>query len=110
VKNSGDIYEWVNSHTGQEVKNALKVPLHNNSDCCHDHQHHKEVAYIGKFYLDNVVYIGSVYESKGLAFVDVDGEKKVVSSYQVLTCASTEKFEENEENQKCFDDEQFFYQ
>lgn len=117
VKNSGDLYEWVNAHTGQEVRNALKVPIAHASDCCHD-GHHKETAYIGKFYLDNVVYIGTVYERQGLAFVDVNGNKKVVSSFQVLTCASPVKFEEEEEkdhhhdcgcDHECLDDEKFYY-
>jgi hypothetical protein len=113
VKNSGDIYEWVNSHTGQEVENAIKVPVRNDPNCCHDEHHHKEVAYIGRFYLDNVAYVGSVYESQGLAFVNVDGNKMVVSSYQVLTCASHQKnIEEDHQkcDQKCFNDEKFYFE
>lgn len=102
IKNSGDIYEWKNAHTGQEVENAIKVPIGNDPDCCHKDNRHKEFSNIGRFYLDNVAYVGSVYENQGLVFVDVEGNKKVVSSYQVLTCVSHEKnLEDNEEHSRC---------
>jgi hypothetical protein len=109
VKNSDDTYEWVNSHTGQKVTNALKVPVFNDPNCCDKENHHKEFATIGRFYLDNVVYIGSVYESQGLAFVDVKGKRMVVSSYQVLTCASHVKNVEVEEEHKCFNEENVYF-
>jgi hypothetical protein len=116
VKNSGDDYKWVDAHTGQEVENALKVKITHPSECCQE-GHHKETAYIGKFYLDNVAYVGTVYQRQGLAFVDVDGNKKVVSSFQVLTCASANKFEEEEDvhddcgcNHKCLDEKKFYYE
>jgi hypothetical protein len=124
VQNSNDIYDWVKSHTGQEVKNALKIPLNVDQNCCHDDHHHhhhhhhghKKFAYIGRFYLDNVAYVGSVYENQGLAFVDVKGRRRVVSSYQVLTCASHEKNGEVDDDddwkcdEKCLDEEEFYFQ
>jgi hypothetical protein len=117
VKNSGDLYEWVDAHTGEDVENALEVKIAYPSECCHD-GHHKETAYIGKFYLDNVVYIGTVYQRQGLAFVDVNGHKKVVSSFQVLTCASPVVCDDEEDhdhhddcgcNHQCLDEEKFYY-
>jgi hypothetical protein len=115
VKNEGDIYEWVNSHTGQEVQNALKVAINDDQDCCHKDNRHKKFAFIGRFYLDNVVYVGSVYESQGLAFVNLDGKKMVVSSYQVLTCASHTRYVGKEEDHtecdhKCLDEEKFYFE
>lgn len=112
MKNSRDLYEWVNSHTGEEVPNALNVPENFDANCCHHKDHHKKTAYIGRFYLDNVVHVGTVYENQGLAFVDVEGNRKVVSSYQVLTCASPvkRKVEDEKHNDECFDENEFYFQ
>jgi len=94
VKNPKDSYAWVNSHTGDDVKNALKVPMSAKGE--YRHYDHPHTAFIGRVYLDNVVHVGTVYRDKGMAFFDVDGHKSVVSSYQVLTCSSSEvNVEEN---------------
>jgi hypothetical protein len=112
VKNSGDIYEWIDAHTGEEVNNAIRIPVTNDPECCHKDNHHKKFASIGRFYLDNVAYVGSVYENQGMVFVDVNGDRKVVSSFQVLTCASHQRNEVEEDehcDHNCLDDEKFYF-
>jgi hypothetical protein len=113
VKNANDNYKWVNTHTGSEVKNALKVPTSYPGECCGSEFHHPDFAYIGRYYLDSYVNIGTVYQSQGMAYVDVKGAKRVVSSFEVLTCYSAE---DNEEPQipdhckcKCLDEEKFYF-
>lgn len=89
VKNPNDTYKWVNSHTGEDVKFALKVPLTPKEEC--RQFDHVQTAFIGRLYVNGIVHIGTVYREKGMAFFYVDGQKSVVSSYQVLTCTSSSK-------------------
>lgn len=92
VKNPNDAYKWVSSHTGDDVKFALKVALTPRGE--YRNYNHAHTAFIGRVYIDNVAHIGTVYRDKGLAFFDIAGRKSVVSSYQVLTCTSPEAFVE----------------
>ena len=87
VKNPNDEYKWVNSHTGDDVKFALKVQSTEKSK-------KEDSTFIGRVYVDNVVHVGTVHRHKGLSYFDYGGRKSVVSSYQVLTCTSAEVFEE----------------
>jgi len=110
VKNPNDAYKWVNSHTGDDVKFALKVPLSAKGE--YRHYDHVHTAFIGRVYVDSVVHVGTVYRDKGMAYFDIGGHKSVVSSYQVLTCTSSEVYvEENTDSHgdeheiEWFDDE-----
>lgn len=79
VKNPNYFYKWTASRSGIKVENALEI--------------HKEghlPFYIGVTQINDNVFIGKVRPGEGLYFVDINGKQKTTSSYNVLTCTSSE--------------------
>lgn len=94
VKNSSYVYNFVQSSGGDKVKNALELHVEGNSP-----------FYIGSTRINDNVHVGKVKPGEGLFFVDMNGKQKVTSSYNVLTCVSSDR---SNEIYKERDDESWF--
>ena len=78
VKNPNYFYKWTASLNGVKVTNALEL-----------HKKGHRPFYIGMTRINNDVFVGKVRPGEGLYFVDINGQQKTLSSYNVLTCTSS---------------------
>ncbi|KAG5668129.1 hypothetical protein PVAND_016081 [Polypedilum vanderplanki] len=92
VKNVNDTYVWKASGNGVKVSNAIEL-----------HPDGHQPSYIGMTNIDHSTYIGKVVPGVGMYYIDADGKGHVASSYDVLTCFSSDP-SNGVPNQSLFED------